>query len=385
MKMALFTLAAGKASGFAAPADINAFEVFKPVVRSQMYDSLNSKYASRLEIEVTFKGEHHILDLDVNRGLFSSDWSLVTYDSTGAVVRNETDPASFMCHYVGTVQGQDDAMAVASFCDDIGLQGRVHWPSRSLAFTFQRLHGDDHIVFDEMDVFPDEDGIDEEEFADEVIALSVKSELDVDGGTYTNHEALLSDQWRMNEFSSSNAEAQNSQAMVNTGNSYYKATSFGDTIVSKIKSHIQNPPDWGRHTGVIDVKTALQSTKDYFQKKVKNQGATGATGMFGKEKAWSGAVKGRSYGSSMCGGSASSILKLDANDNSKKQAAFWAHELGHRISFNHDDKLDNNCWVMHSSGCKESVAEFKFSSQSIGEWKSNRGKFGCLQNGAALV
>jgi hypothetical protein len=275
------------------------------------------------------------------------------------------------------VRGDNSSFVTLSTCNELGLQGHLHLASQGLTIGLRTMNmlgssSQQHIAF-ELD--EEEQGI-SAPVEDETASIGTDSPLLQlpSNAQYTNKEGLVSDEYRMKQYSSSNAEAQNTQAGVNYANKLYAAANWGsgNKIKHTIKLQQQTPSGWPKHSKpYTSPKDAGSPFRNYCQSHLLSKGATGCTLINGKEGAWSGSIAAQSTEGSMCGSQSATWLKTKADLNGD----IFAHEWGHRFGFNHIK--DNTC-VMNPSRCKKN-GPCKFCSASIDAWNKNRGKTGaCL-------
>jgi hypothetical protein len=359
-----------------APFALSALEYVNPVFEPALHSG--PPYAKKLQVRLPFRGAEYTLELQLNDDLFAPGWRLEQHDGDGNLVRNVTDPTRFMCHYHGSVRGDNSSSVTLSTCTEIGLHGYLHLASQDLTIGLRTMSmlgssSPQHVVFE----------LDDEDFGTQAVAEEVAAPFDdaplqlqglPSSTKYVNREGFVSDEYRMKDFKSSNAEAADTQANLNTANKMYSKTNWGsgNTIHHQIKIQQQTPSGWKKHSKPYSKpKDAGEPFHSYCTSQLHSKGATGCTLLNGKEGAWPGGAIGESCVGCMCGQSPTSNLKMKAS--ASYGPLLFAHEWGHRFSFKHIQD-DNSC-IMYPSA---SSGDKHFCKPSIDLWNTNRGKFTCL-------
>jgi len=333
-------------------------------------------YPEKLSLDVSFGDTKYTLDLVVNRELFADGWALEEYSEDGSLRRRVTDPAEFMCHYTGTIRGDNTSLAAFTRCGNLEWSGHVHITSQSRVLQL-RQEGEQVVAFVAK------------ETGDEIDAGALASVNLEDSPTitkpqglpsnvqYVNEEGFVSDEYRMNQFGGdSNAEAKSTQAAVNGANQLYAAAKWehGNSIFNKIKLQQHSPPGWPKHSKPYNKpKDAGDKFREYCKTElIGKYKVTGCSLINGKAGAWHGGIAGESVEQGMCGNSATSNLKVPGPAISP---VLFAHEWGHRYGFVHINGAAGKGCVMYPMMQKQ----VHFCANSIQLWEQHRGKTGaCL-------
>jgi hypothetical protein len=332
-------------------------------------------YPEKLSLAVSVGEKQRTLDLKVNHQLFADGWALEEYGEDGTLRRRVTNPSEFMCHYTGMIRGDTSSFAAFTRCDNLEWSGHVYVASQNRLFGL-RQEGEQLVGF-VPNVTEDNVDDDEDMIAGLRDALSIAEPQNLPSNAhYVNQEGLVSDEYRMKQFSNSDAEAKSTQAAVNSANQLYANAKWehGNTITNKIKVQQQVPPGWPKHsTPYSKPKDSGEKFRQYCKDELigKNK-VTGCSLLNGKAGAWTGAILAESVEQGMCGNSATSNFRIpEATINPVE----FAHEWGHRYGFEHIKGSAGKGCIMFPAIQKQA----RFCPESIQLWEQNRGKTGaCL-------
>lgn len=333
-------------------------------------------YPEKISLNVSVGETQHTLDLKVNHELFADGWSLEEYDEDGTLRRRVTDPSEFMCHYTGIIRGDYSSFAAFTRCDNLEWSGHMYVASQNRLLGLRQEGG--QLVAFVPNVTKDNVNDDDVDITAELSdALTIAEPQDLPSNVhYVNQEGLVSDEYRMKQFSNSDAEAKSTQAAVNGANQLYANAKWqhGNTITNKIKVQQQVPAGWPKHgTPYSKPKDAGDKFHQYCKDElIGKHKVTGCSLLNGKAGAWTGAILAESVEQGMCGNSATSNFRIPKATINPVE---FAHEWGHRFGFVHIKGSAGKGCIMYPMIQKQA----HFCPESIQLWEQHRSKTGaCL-------
>lgn len=354
--------------------DVKVYETFEAnTCITSATTKAGAVYADALTLTVPFHGEELTLDLTADRTLFHDDWQLV--NDNGDVLSD--DKEAFMCHYTGTVAGKKGSRVTISVCDDAGINGLIE--TEEFNAEIQPVDPDTrrvdslgtHIIYDMEDlVLPDDISYGEAvaDFGNFADTNEVMNSTDVGvNRAYVMNLITASDSQRMRAYSSSGAEASNSQSVIAQMNNRYTSTSWGSGNSLRIvnKRQVQNA---NMGTPTSNLSNYLRQVATY-----KGNNHRSEDNVQGFTSYNSGGTIGVAYMRTMCQASNScGINNVGFTSSTSSRGILVAHEAGHNFAMEHDN--NNNPSVMSSS--INSNAQ-RFSGPSVNDFIRSSPK-GCL-------
>nr|XP_043882840.1 disintegrin and metalloproteinase domain-containing protein 9-like isoform X1 [Solea senegalensis] len=110
---------------------------------------VDGRLPSQVSYIITVDGNDHVVHLERNELLLPSDFTVFTYNQSGAVITT-TPPVQNHCHYRGFVQDMDGSSVAMSVCN--GLRGVLHLTDDSFGIEPLDSAPEQHLVYRLQDV-----------------------------------------------------------------------------------------------------------------------------------------------------------------------------------------------------------------------------------------
>uniref|UniRef100_A0A3B1JYH8 ADAM metallopeptidase domain 9b n=1 Tax=Astyanax mexicanus TaxID=7994 RepID=A0A3B1JYH8_ASTMX len=338
-------------------------------------------HADHITYSIEIDNVVHYLHLTKNKDFLSPDFAVVSHDVHKKSARRHTEkPAS--CHYNGWVEGRKDSLVALSTCD--GLRGVIFIGDENYALE-PALHSttNEHLLYPLKDnqsepfVCGTPHGEDSTREATWSMSSFLRRKRNLPLTRYVELVLVVDNQrFKLNK-GNTTAVREEMVQLANLLDTYYQQLNIHIVLVGLEIFETQNPFNVDGSAGDV-LGRFVNWRKSELVPRIRNDMAQLIVGQSG---AYTGGILGMAFVGTVCSANTGGGISVFSNSNLQYFSTVLAHEMGHNLGMNHDDKrcqCSGGSCIMGSSASGSTL--FSTCSGDDFEQLIQRGGGVCLRN-----